>query len=210
MRCLIVGFSKTYLVDNILNLNLHLLLRALEALPQLIADRTTLQQSLQRRLRLSELHNPLNILNRALQQRSLQHRVRHLAQLLLIVAVRARGLRVQVQQAEVDVARDVLREPGLEFGGAGDLALAVDGGEAVEGADEDYEVGCRQEEAGPEGFGGRGGEGVGCAVECAVAGEGAVEGGVCCVVHFGRCGCWLFIGCVRGVLCLDIWRQVFV
>ena len=180
------GFIKTHLVDNILNLNLHLLLRALETLPQLIAHRTTLQQSLQRRLRLPQLHNPLNILNRTLQQRSLQHRVRHFAQLLLIVTVRARSLRVQVQQAEVDVARDVLREPGLEFRRAGDLALAVHGGEAVEGADEDYEVGCREEEAGPEGFGGRGGEGVGCAVECAVAGEGAVEGGVCCVVHFGR------------------------
>ena len=141
-----------YLIHNILNFNLHFLLRALEALPQLIADGTTLQQSLQRRLGLSELHNALDVLDRALQQGSLEHRVWHLAQFLLVIAVGAGGLRIQVQQAEVDVARDVLREPGLELGGAGDLALAVDGGEAVEGADEDYEVGCGQEEAGPEGF----------------------------------------------------------
>jgi hypothetical protein len=85
-----------------------------------------------------------------------------------------------VQQAEVDVAGDVLREPGLELGGAGELALAVDGGEAVEGADQDYQVGCGEQEAGPEGFGGWGDVGGVCAVgeECAVgaAVEGAVEG----------------------------------
>lgn len=86
-----------YLIHNILNFNLHFLLRALEALPQLIADGTTLQQSLQRRLGLSELHNALDILDRALQQRGLEHRVGDLAQLLLVIAVGAGGLRVQVQ-----------------------------------------------------------------------------------------------------------------
>ena len=169
-------FLQTHLVHDIFNFDFHFLLRALEALPQLVAHGTALQQRLQRRLGLSELHNALDVLDRALQQGGLEHRVRHLAQLLLVVAVGAGGLRVQVQQAEVDVARDVLREPGLELRGAGDLALAVDGGEAVEGADEDYEVGCGQEEAGPEGFWGGRGEGIGCAVECAVAIEGAVEG----------------------------------
>lgn len=82
-----------------------------------------------------------------------------------------------MQQAQVDVARDVLREPGLEFGGSCDLALAVDGGEAIERANEDDEVEGGEEQAGPEGFRDGWIEGFGCAVKGAVSAvEGAVEG----------------------------------
>jgi hypothetical protein len=83
-----------------------------------------------------------------------------------------------MQQAQVDIPRDMVREPGFEFRGARELALAVDGGETVEGADEDYEVGYGEEQAGPEGFGDWRGEGGGGGVPGAVGAvvEGGVEG----------------------------------
>ena len=78
------------------------------------------------------------------------------------------------------------------------MALAVDGGEAVEGADQDYQVGCGEQEAGPEGFGGWWDEGGVCAVEeCAVAG---VEGAVCCVVVVGS---W----CIRFFAVVSFYRS---
>lgn len=90
-----------------------------------------------------------------------------------------------MQEAEVDVSRDMLREPWLEFRGARDLALSVDGGEAVERADQDDEVCCGQEQAGPEWFGHGRLERRSGAVEGAIAVECTVKGRVCGVVHGG-------------------------
>jgi hypothetical protein len=65
--------GQTYLVHDVFDFKLHLLLRALEALPQLVAHRTPLQQRLQSRFGLSQLYNALNILDRAFQEGGFQH-----------------------------------------------------------------------------------------------------------------------------------------
>lgn len=102
-----------YLLHNIPQLLLNLLLGALESLPQIIAHATPLQKHLERLLRIPDLHDAVDVLGRAAQQCSLEDVVGDLGFVL-------------VQQCEVDVALDVGGEPWLEGGGACLLSLAVE------------------------------------------------------------------------------------
>jgi hypothetical protein len=95
---------------------------------QIVAHAAPLQQHLQRLLCVSDLHNAVDVFGGAAQQSSLEDAVRDLWLLL-------------VQQRQVDVALDMLGEPGLERRGRRGLALAVQVGEDGEGAHENDEVG---------------------------------------------------------------------
>lgn len=85
------GMCGMYLIHDVSELVLDLLLSALEPLPQIVAYTTPLQQHLQGLLLAPDLNDPADVLGGPAQQRSLQDAVR--------------GLGVfSVEQGEVDVA----------------------------------------------------------------------------------------------------------
>ena len=117
--------EHAYLHDNFPKLLLNLLLCALEALPEVVADAAALQQRAAGLLRRADLDDAVDVLDGPPQQRCPQHAVGHLGRLLLA------RLRLQVQQRQVDVPLQMLREPGREvraFGcrkGRGWLAIML-------------------------------------------------------------------------------------
>ena len=127
---------ETYLLHNIPQLLLNLLLRALKPLPQIIAYTAPLQQDLKCLLRVPDLHNAVDVLCCAAQQRGFQDAVWCFWVFL-------------VQQRQVNVALEVLWKPGLERRGGGGLALAVQRREDCERADQDEEVGHGDQEHEP-------------------------------------------------------------
>jgi hypothetical protein len=60
-------YRSTYLVNNIPQLLLNLLLRALEPLPQVVAHTAPLQQHLERLLRVPDLHDAMDVFCRTAQ-----------------------------------------------------------------------------------------------------------------------------------------------
>ena len=120
--------SGTYLLHNISQLLLNLLLRALEPLPQIVAHAASLQKNLECLLRVSDLHNAVDVLCCAAQERSFQDAVWYFGVFL-------------VQQRQVDVALEVLWEPGLKGRGGGCFTLAIQGREDCEGSEQNEEVG---------------------------------------------------------------------
>lgn len=124
----ILRAGLAYLLHNVPQLLLDLLLSTLESLPQIIADAAPLQQDLECLLRVPDLHDAVDVFGCAAQERSFQDAIRCLRLLL-------------VQQRQVDVALDVRREPRLERRGGGGLALAVQVREDCERADQDEQVG---------------------------------------------------------------------
>jgi hypothetical protein len=121
---------------NVPQLLLDLLLRALESLPQIIAYAAPLQQDLERLLRVPDLDDAVDVLGSATQKRSFQDAVGDFGLFL-------------VQQRQIDVALEVLGKPGLERRCGGSLALAVQVGEDGERADQNEQVGDRDQQHEP-------------------------------------------------------------
>ena len=124
----ILRAGLAYLLHNVPQLLLDLLLSTLESLPQIIADAAPLQQDLECLLRVPDLHDAVDVFGCAAQDRSFQDAIRCLSLLL-------------VQLRQVDVALDVRREPRLERRGGGGLTLAVEVCEDGKGTSEDTNVG---------------------------------------------------------------------
>lgn len=121
------GCLLAYLLHDVSQLLLNLLLGALEALPQLIADAAALQQDLEGLLRVADLDDAVDVFGGAAQERGFEDAVGRLGVLL-------------VQQRQVDVALEMRREPRLERGCGGGLSLAVQRREDGQRADQDEQV----------------------------------------------------------------------
>lgn len=105
--------KRAHLRNNIPNLILHLLLSPGKPLPQIITHTTPLQKHSQSLFLAPQRQHPVNILRRASQKCSLEHRLRYRSLFLTVVF----GGLVEVQEGEIDVALEVRGEPWFEGGG---------------------------------------------------------------------------------------------
>lgn len=103
--------ETTDLHHNVPQLLLHLLLRTQESLPQVVAHASPLQQCAARLLRRPDLDDAVDVLDGPPQQCRPQHAVRDLGSLLLL-AVAAGRLGLEMKERQVDVTLQMRREPG--------------------------------------------------------------------------------------------------
>lgn len=100
--------ASAYLHHYIPELSLHLALSAREALEQVIAHAALLEERCTRLLCAADVDDALDVLDGTADKRGAQDALGNLRRLLLA------GLRVLVQQRQVDVFLEVLAKPGLK------------------------------------------------------------------------------------------------